>query len=83
MQFRCLSLLLLAMLAVAEADTRRRLLARRDKPHFKLKDRPGGAVKFLQELDDEEPGRVSKILLNSGIENRQKAIKLLDIDDDL
>jgi hypothetical protein len=84
MQRRYLSLLLLAaVLAAADAELRRRLLAPGGSLQFKLKDRPGGAVKFLADLDKDQPGRVSKFLMNSGIGSRQKLLKLLNDDDDL
>jgi hypothetical protein len=80
--------LLLLLLGVFFADSnasngRRKLLAPARRLQFRLGEVPGGTAKFLADIDKADPGKLNRIMRNSGVTNAIELIKQLNMDRDM
>jgi hypothetical protein len=84
MELYLLLLLLGGFLADANASMEtRKLLAPPARLQFRLGEFPGGAAKFLADIDKGEPGKLNKIMRNSGITSTRELTKQLNMDRDM
>jgi hypothetical protein len=84
MELYLLLLLLGGFLADANATTgTRKLLAPAARLQFRLGEFAGGAAKFLADIDKAEPGKLNKIMRNSGATSTRELAKQLNMDRDM
>jgi hypothetical protein len=78
-----LLLLLAGLLASVSAGAGRKLLAPVGTLRFSLGDYAGGAAKFLADVDKTNPGKLNRIMRNSGVLSVKELVQQLNTDGDM